>query len=98
MLFKTTKLPQEVIINQTQLGTLKATIMSSLARYAYQCNSGMSAMSVSNYFLRGFKSCSMRFHPCGTIMRLRTCARYIIGPRREPIMTILLNGHSINNF
>lgn len=60
MLFKTTKLPQEVTVNQTQLGTLKATIMTSLARYAHQCNSGMSAMAVSNYFLIGFKSYSMR--------------------------------------
>lgn len=54
---------RRVIIRFTQMWTLKATVMTSLARHALSLNSGRNTMGVTSHFLIWLKAYSTRWNP-----------------------------------
>lgn len=67
-----------------------------LARHAHWCNSGMSALVVTSYFLVGFNAFPLQRWNSYLVSLTRHQTHDLLGksPRQEPDTIILLNGHS----
>lgn len=60
---------RKVINSPIQLGTLRTTVTTCMARYAHWCNSTVTVLGVTYWI--SFKACSMRYETL--LVRPRTC-------------------------
>lgn len=80
---------KKVVIELTQLWTLQVTIMTSLARHAHCCKSGLNIMGVTNHSLIRCKFFSRRWHSyLALLLSQKPVIRHIIS-RPHPFFSRL---------